>query len=164
LNIYADYCAATIRAADVPNSPFPRLLDMARLNHHRFLDYFINPIDNVFASGPEPVWMPFADRLLRSDARMRLLALQARLRRAAPGQSVPSRVVQAGYDFYDPFSGLPMLWAPAGSRLYSVGEDRKDDSGDDLRDISVHILWPLPGGSLAATEMTSKAVEPAKRR
>lgn len=160
LNIYADYCAATMKASDVPNSPFPKLLDMARLNHRRFLDYFINPIDNVFASGPEPLWAPFADRLLRSDVRMRLLGLQAKLR---PGQSVPSRVVQAGYDYYDPFSGLPMLWASATGQLYSVGEDRKDDGGDEVRDISLRI-WPLSGGASPAIQFPSKAPEPARRR
>lgn len=143
LNIYAAYTAATIKAAEVPNSPFPKLLDMARVTHNRFLDYFTNPIDNVFASGPEPNWAPFVDRTFRTDARMRLVALAARLRRTGTAPTVPMRTVQAGYSYYDPFSGLPMLWAPATGRLYSVGEDRKDDGGDDERDIAVQIYRTL---------------------
>lgn len=140
MNIYAAYTEATIRASEAPNSPFPKLIDMARVTHNRFLDYFTNPIDNVFASGPEPLWPPFVDRIFRTDARMRLVALQARLRRTGVAPSVVVRTVQAGYSFYDPFSGLPMLWAPATGRLYSVGEDRRDDGGDEQRDIAVQII------------------------
>jgi len=143
LNIYAAYCDATIKAADQPNSPFPKLQDMARLTHHRVLDYFINPIDNVFASGPEPDWTPFADRLLRTDARLRLVALQAKLHRPGQDRQLPSRVAQAGSAFYDPFSGLPMLWSPTMGRLYSVGEDRRDDGGEGQRDIAVSLAAPL---------------------
>lgn len=149
LNIYAAFCEATIKAADQPNSPFPKLLDMARSTHHRFLDHFVNPIDNVFASGPEPAWAPFADRLLRTDARLKLAALHARLRR--PGRDLPmsSRIVQAGPPFYDPFSGFPMLWSAASDKLYSVGEDRGDDGGDEQRDIPI-TLFPAPAADAAA--------------
>ncbi len=145
LNIYAAFCEATIKAADQPNSPFPKLLDMARSTHHRFLDHFVNPIDNVFASGPEPAWAPFADRLLRTDARLKLAALHARLRR--PGRDLPmaSRIVQAGPSFYDPFSGFPMLWSAASGKLYSVGEDRGDDGGDEQRDIPITLFPPQAG-------------------
>ncbi len=140
LNIYAGFCEATIKAADLPNSPFPKLLDMARLTHRRILDHFVNPIDNFFASGPEPAWAPFADRLLRTDARLKLAALHARLHR--PGRDLPmaSRIVQAGSAFYDPFSGFPLLWSAASDKLYSVGEDRSDDGGDEQRDIPIVIL------------------------
>jgi len=47
------------------------------------------------------------------------------------------RNAQAGLGFYDPFSGLPMLWNPATGQLYSVGKDGKDDSGDVTLDIAV---------------------------
>nr|MBI3613745.1 hypothetical protein [Nitrospirota bacterium] len=157
LNTYADFCEATIRAADLPNSPFPKLLDMARLTHRRFLDYFVNPIDNIFASGPEPAWAPLADRLLRTDARLRLAALHARLLR--PGRDLPtaSRIVQAGSAFYDPFSGFPMLWSAASNKLYSVGEDRNDDGGDEPRDIPIAILPTPAAGVMTPTHIPAQA-------
>lgn len=147
LNIYAAFYEATIKAADQPNSPFPKLLDMTRSTHFRFLDHFVNPIDNFFASGPEPDWAPFADRLLRTDARLKLAALHARLHRPARDQAITSRVVQAGPSFYDPFSGLPMLWSAASGKLYSVGENRADDGGDEQRDIPIAIL-PAPAADV----------------
>lgn len=163
LNIYAAFYEATIKAADQPNSPFPKLLDMARLTHRRILDHFVNPIDNFFASVPEPAWAPFADRLLRSDARLKLAALHARLHR--PGRDLPmaSHIVQAGSAFYDPFSGFPMLWSSASDKLYSVGENRGDDGGDEQRDIPI-VLFPSADADAAQAFIPPRPPEPAKKR
>jgi hypothetical protein len=148
LNIYANYYEATIRAAETPNRPLPRLQDFARVSHRKFLDYFLNPIDNYFTSGPEPDCKPFIDRVTETDARLRLAALQVRLRRLSRTQDILSRVVQMGTGFYDPFTGIPMLWNPATERLYSVGPDGKDDGGDTKLDISVPLFGHTPAVSL----------------
>jgi hypothetical protein len=140
LGLYAAYSEALTKASEIPNSPLPKLQDIARASHRSYLDYFINPIDNIFASTDnESGWKVFADRLLETEARLRLVSLQARLHRPSRGQSIPIRVIQAGTAFYDPFSGIPMLWNPATGQLYSVGKDGKDNGGDFTTDIAVSV-------------------------
>jgi hypothetical protein len=140
LNLYATYSQALMKASEIPNSPLPKLQDVAQASHRSYLDYLVNPIDNMFgSSGNEPGWKVFADRLQETDARLRLVSLQARLRRPAREQSIPYRIVQAGTAYYDPFSGIPMLWNPATGQLYSVGKDGKDNGGDFTLDIAVSL-------------------------
>jgi hypothetical protein len=164
LNVYADYSEALMKATEVPNSPLPKLRDFAQASHHAFLDYLVSPIDNIFASGVEPVWKPFTDRLLETDARLRLVALQSRLRRPAHEQSVPSRIAQGGLGFYDPFSGLPMLWNPATGQLYSVGKNGKDDSGDITLDIAVSTSLGMATASNAPVPPAPKVHGRAPKR
>jgi hypothetical protein len=59
---------------------------------------------------------------------------------------VPNRLAQVGSSYYDPFSGLPMLWSPTQEKIYSVGKDRYDDGGDASFDISVPAIVSLTPG------------------
>lgn len=141
LNLYATYYEAVIKAADDLASPLPKLQDFVHSSHHTFIGSLLNPADTVFASqGFEQAWEPFVRLILETDARLRLAALQARLRKLPPNQPIAARIAQAGLGYYDPFSGLPMLWNPSTGRLYSVGKDGRDDEGDESRDISVAVL------------------------
>ncbi len=93
----------------------------------------------------EPNWNPFIFQLRETDARLRLASLQAVLRHSSTEAAVPTRLAQVGSAYYDPFSGLPMLWSPTQQKIYSVGKDRYDDGGDVSFDISVPaILSPTP--------------------
>jgi hypothetical protein len=140
LNLYATYYEAVIQAADDPASPLPKLQDFVQASHRTFIDSLLNPADTVFASpGFEQAWEPFAQLMLETDARLRLAALQARIRKPLPNQQIAARIAQAGLGYYDPFSGLPMLWNPTAGRLYSVGKDGRDDEGDESQDISVAV-------------------------
>ena len=149
LGLYAAYSEALMKASEIPNSPLPKLQDFARAAHRSYLDYLVNPIDNIFASsvGTEPGWKTFADRLQETDARLRLVSLQARLLRPAREQSVTARIVQAGTAYYDPFSGIPMLWNPTTGQLYSVGKDGKDNGGDITLDIAVSTSLGMASGT-----------------
>ena len=51
--------------------------------------------------------------------------------------AIPTRLAEVGSQYFDPFTGLPMLWSPTQQKLYSVGKDRLDDGGDPTFDISV---------------------------
>ena len=95
------------------------------------LESLVNP--NSF----EPNWDPFHHQLRETDARLRLASLQIVLRRPSAQTTVPNRLAQVGSSYYDPFSGLPMLWSPTQQKIYSVGKDRYDDGGDSSFDISV---------------------------
>jgi hypothetical protein len=141
-NTYAHYYEATIRAADLPHAYLPKLKDFTGGPARAFLDYLVNPVDNVFESGFEPDWQPFIDRMSEVDARLRLLGLQARLRGMRTVAAAHRDIADAGDEFYDPFSGLPMLFNGETNRLYSVGRDGKDDNGDPRQDIAVTIPPP----------------------
>jgi hypothetical protein len=136
-NTYARYYEATIMAAELPHGRLPKLTDFVGGPARAFFDYLINPVDNIFESGFEPDWQPFLERLMETDARLRLVGLQVKLRGGAETSTVPAQVAEAGDDFHDPFSNFPMLWNPVTKTLYSVGKDGKDDDGDPKRDITV---------------------------
>ena len=86
---------------------------------------------------------PFHYQLRETDARLRLASLQVVLRRPSAQTTVPNRLAQVGSSYYDPFSGLPMLWSPTQQKIYSVGKDRYDDGGDASFDISVPAIVAL---------------------
>ncbi len=140
LNIYAAFYAGLIQASEVPKSPLPVLLDLARTTHSEIVDHFVNPIDNIFESEPEPRWQPFFDRIMETDARLRLAGLQVKLKWFAKDSEMAVRVGRAGQQYYDPFTGIPMLWNPANGTLYSIGKDGHDDGGDPQKDITVQPL------------------------
>jgi len=140
-NTYARYYQATIMAADLPHARLPRLKEFLGGPARGFVDYLVNPVDNVFDSGFEPDWQPFIDRILETDARLRLLTLQGRLREVGDQSAVHRQVAEAGNDFYDPFSRLPMLLNSRTHTLYSVGRDRRDDDGDPQQDIAVTLSF-----------------------
>jgi hypothetical protein len=95
-------------------------------------------IESVLNPHPiEPDWGIFHHQLIETDTRLRLASLQIQLRRPSAQMAVPTRLAEVGSQYFDPFTGLPMLWSPTQQKLYSVGKDRLDDGGDPTFDISV---------------------------
>jgi len=131
---YSSYYDATIRAAETIHSPLPRLQDIAKQSPRTFLDRLADPMEF------EPQWEPFSQHLVETDARLRLVSLQILMRKPTATVTIPTRLAEVGSMYFDPFTGLPMLWSPTQKKLYSVGKDRLDDGGDPGFDISV----PLP--------------------
>ena len=139
-NAYARYYEAAIKAVGIPNNPLPKLYDFARTPPRTVFDYFVNPFDNILATGSKPNWNHYAGLILETDARLRLVSLQVRLRDPSQRLKLFARIAMAGQNFYDPFTSLPMLWNAEKGRLYSVGSDGKDNAGDPKLDVSVPIV------------------------
>lgn len=131
---YASYYDATIKIAETIHSPLPRLQDIAKHSQRTFLERLADPMEF------EPQWEPFSQRLVETDARLRLVSLQILMRKPTATVTIPTRLAEVGSIYFDPFTGLPMLWSPTQKKLYSVGKDRLDDGGNPSFDISV----PLP--------------------
>lgn len=131
---YAAYYEATIKAAESVHSPLPKLHDIARESSRTAIDAVLNPLQF------EPDWEPFSQRLVETDARLRLVSLQILLRKPGTTASVPNRLAELGPSYFDPFSGLPMLWSPTQQKIYSVGKDGLDDGGDASFDISAPVV------------------------
>lgn len=131
---YASYYDATIKTAETIHIPLPRLHDIAKHSNRTFLERLDDPMEF------EPHWEPFSQRLVETDARLRLVSLQILMRKPTATVTIPTRLAEVGSIYFDPFTGLPMLWSPTQKKLYSVGKDRLDDGGDPSFDISV----PLP--------------------
>ena len=130
---YAAFYEATIKAADSVHSPLPKLQDVVRHSQMTLLERIVNPLEF------SPNWEPFSQRLVETDARLRLVSLQVLMRSPTATVSMPTRLAEVGSMYFDPFTGLPMLWSPTQRKLYSVGKDRLDDGGDPTFDISVPI-------------------------
>lgn len=131
VNAYASYYDAIMKAVDAPHNPLPKLQEVLRTSPQTFVDRLVNPIHQ------EPTWEPFLQRIMETDARLRLATLQLKIRKPPRQQYLPARIAQAGSDYFDPFTDLPMLWSPTQGKLYSVGKDGLDDGGDSTFDISV---------------------------
>ena len=129
--MYATYYDAMMHATEAGQSTLPKLHELAGIARQGILESLVSP--NPF----EPDWDPFHYQLRETDARLRLASLQIVLRRPSAQTTVPNRLAQVGSSYYDPFSGLPMLWSPTQQKIYSVGKDRYDDGGDASFDISV---------------------------
>ncbi len=128
---YASYYDTIITVSEAGHNPLPTFRDIARSTNRGLLD-------SVMTSTPfEPEWDPFHHQLMETDARLRLASLQIVLRRPSAQTTVPNRLAEIGSNYYDPFTGLPMLWSPTQKKIYSVGRDRFDDGGDSSFDISV---------------------------
>lgn len=164
LNTYAQYYDALIKAAEKPTSPLPKLYDFAQTSSRTLVEYFVHPIENVFTDVSEPIWEPFIVRIQETNARLRLAALQAKLRRPPLNQEIPTRLAEAGPSLYDPFTGIPMLWSPTQGKLYSVGKDRLDDGGDSTLDISVSIFSPPTKTPPAPSQRGTKAKKQVRQR
>jgi hypothetical protein len=154
--MYAPYYEAMMHAAEAGQNSLPQ--------YHDFVGTGLQTIvGHLFTSDSfEPNWNPFLSQLRETDARLRLASLQAVLRRPSAETTVPNRLAQVGSSYYDPFSGLPMLWSPTQQKIYSVGRDRYDDGGEQSFDISVPAII-----SSASEPKESKAATPinrAKRR
>ena len=92
----------------------------------------------------------FSQRLVETDARLRLVSLQILMRKPTATVTIPTRLAEVGSMYFDPFTGLPMLWSPTQKKLYSVGQDRLDDGGDPSFDISVPLPLTLVAASAAS--------------
>lgn len=157
LNLYAAYYEALLKASDSAPMNLPKLHDFAKQGPRTVLDPFLSPIDNIFASAPEPPWGPFLGYIKETDARLRLASLQIIARHAPRQQPLAAVIGQAGPDYYDPFTGIPMVWNASQGTIYSVGRDGRDDGGESSFDISVKLdeTPPLP-------KVPAKPVKPAK--
>jgi hypothetical protein len=149
--MYATYYDAMIHAEETGQSTMPKLYELAGTAHQGIVESLVSP--NSF----EPDWDPFHYQLRETDARLRLASLQVVLRRPSAQTTVPDRLAQVGSSYYDPFSGLPMLWSPTQQKIYSVGKDRYDDGGDVSFDISVPAIV-----SLAPAPKESQATAPTR--
>jgi len=139
LNTYALYYDALIKAAGLSHAYTPKLYEFSNTPARSWLDYGLNPIDNLIVADPVQDWQALNGAIVETDARLRLAGLQARFR-APSSDSLISRLAQAGPSFFDPFTELPMLVNGTRGTLYSVGMDRKDDGGDPTFDVSVPFL------------------------
>jgi hypothetical protein len=129
--MYATYYNAMIHASEAGQRALPTLRQLAGTSGLGIVESLVSP--NLF----QPDWEPFHHQLRETDARLRLTSLQVVLRRPSAQTTVPNQLAQVGSSYYDPFSGLPMLWSPTQQKIYSVGKDRYDDGGDSTFDISV---------------------------
>ena len=135
---YATYYDLTIRATESLHSPLPKLQDVARSSQRTMLDRVFHPLEF------EPDWETFSQRLMETDARLRLVSLQILLRRPSAATTVPNRLAEVGPHYYDPFTGMPMLWSETQRAIYSIGKDRLDDGGDPHFDIVIPALLGPP--------------------
>jgi hypothetical protein len=118
-------------------------------------------LESLLSSRPvEPDWETFHGQLIETDTRLRLASLQIQLRHPGPQTSVPTRLAEVGSQYFDPFTGLPMLWSATQQKLYSVGKDRLDDGGDPTFDISVSAVTgqaqPKTSAQAPATRSTHR--------
>jgi hypothetical protein len=132
---------------------------VTRASQRTLLETLLRPLEF------EPDWDQFSQRLIETDARLRVLSLQVLLRKPSVMKTVPGRLAEVGPAYYDPFTGLPMLWSATQGKVYSIGKDHIDDGGDSSFDISASaILGPAtreaaPSNS-AAIKRTSPLTSP----
>lgn len=147
---YAAFYDATIKAAHSVHSPLPKLLDIARHSQLTLLERIVNPLE--FA----PNWEPFSQRLVETDARLRLVSLQILMRKPTATVTMPTRLAEVGSMYFDPFTGFPMLWSPTQKKLYSVGKDGLDDGGDPTFDISVPLALAMDSPSSTGPHLAQR--------
>jgi hypothetical protein len=128
---YAAYYDAIIKASENNDRRLPDMQEVMGTVHRGILERMLS------ARPVEPDWEMFHAQLIETDTRLRLASLQIQLRHRSPQTAVPTRLAEVGSQYFDPFTGLPMLWSPTQQKLYSVGRDRLDDGGDPTFDISV---------------------------
>ncbi|HEX5549921.1 MAG TPA: hypothetical protein VFX36_03755 [Nitrospira sp.] len=141
---YAAYYEAIIKASENNVNSLPGMQEVVGTLHRGMFE-------GVLKSRPvEPGWEIFHGQLVETDTRLRLASLQIQLRHPSPQTAVPTRLAEVGSQYFDPFTGLPMLWSPTQQKLYSVGRDRLDDGGDPTFDISVPAVVGQTQGKPAA--------------
>jgi hypothetical protein len=145
VNVYAAYYEAIITASESHVMRLPGLQEVGGRLHRGMLESLLS------ARPVEPDWETFYTQLIETDARLRLASLQIQLRHPGAHTSVPTRLAGVGSQYFDPFTGLPMLWSPTQQKLYSVGRDRLDDGGDPTFDISVPAVVGQPHAKPAAS-------------
>lgn len=158
LNLYADYYEELVKAFGNTPIKLPALREFAKRGPRSVLDPLLNPVDNIFASAPEPAWAPILAYIRETDARLRLASLQAFLKDAPREQGMAVAIGKAGPDYYDPFTGIPMVWNASQGTIYSVGRDGRDDGGDSSFDVVVKLDEPPVQPTAPA-----KPAKPSKR-
>jgi hypothetical protein len=139
-NAYADYYEAASKAvAEGRYTNLSKPSSFIRSPVVSVVDYVANPIEHIVGIEPPPSWDPYVGRPMETDARLRLVSLQAWLRQGAQDGNVVTRLAKAGQAHYDPFTGLPMLLNQQRGVMYSVGQDGKDQDGDPQSDVVVTI-------------------------
>lgn len=144
LNLYAAYYEDLVKAFNNAPIKLPTLHETVKQGPRNVLDPLLNPVSNIFANAPEPAWAPLLAYVRESDARLRLAGLQVILLNVPHDQTMAAAIGKAGPDFYDPFSGIPMVWNASQGSIYSVGRDGRDDGGESSFDVSVKLDEPLP--------------------
>jgi hypothetical protein len=140
LNDYAEYYDASYKAAgEGKYGSLPKWKTYIRFPASGLMDYFINPIENIVGLEPLAPWDLYNGFVVDTDAHLRLASLQAWLRRSFSEGDLHTRIAKAGQNFYDPYTGLPMLVNMKKSLLYSVGHDGKDQDADPQADVVVEI-------------------------
>jgi hypothetical protein len=140
LNDYADYYDASYKAAgEGKYGSLPKWKSYIQFPASGLMDYFTNPIENIVGLEPLPPWDRYNGFVVDTDARLRLASLQAWLRRGPADGELLTRIAKAGQNFYDPYTGLPMLVNMKKGALYSVGHDGKDQDADPQSDVVVEI-------------------------
>ena len=148
-NAYADYYETVSKAvAEHRYANLPKLSGFVRTPAAGMLDYLANPIEYIIGIEPLPSWDPYVGRIMETDVRLRLASLQAWIRRGTQEGNVLTRLAQAGQDYHDPFTGLPMLVNQQRGVMYSVGPDGQDQDGDLQRDI----VAAIPGSQSSMFE------------
>lgn len=105
----------------------------------------------------------FSLRLMETDAKLRLASLQLLLRRPSSATTIPNRLAEIGPSYYDPFTGLPMLWSERQAMVYSAGRDRFDDGGDPHFDLAVPVRpAPSQGETQRKAALSSQTLSPTK--
>ncbi len=133
LNLYAKYYRAVIHTSDISAGPLPTLKSVEATTSRTLTDTLFSPVQE------EPAWDLITARVLETDARLRLAGLQAALRKAGSLRDVHARIATLGTGYYDPFTGLPVMWNGRQGSIYSVGADGLDDGGDPTFDIVVTV-------------------------
>jgi hypothetical protein len=151
LNEYAEYYEASYKAAGEGHyGSLPKWKSSIRFPATTFTDYLTNPIENIVGLEPLPPWDLFNGLVVDTDAHLRLASLQAWLRRGPADGELLMRLAKAGQDYYDPYTGLPMLVNMNKGVVYSVGHDGKDQDGDPEWDVVVEI--PVGHATTAPTK------------
>lgn len=156
-NTYADYYEASNKAiAEGRYANLPKLPGALRTPATGPMDYVMNPIENIVGVEPLPGWDPYVMRMMETDAQLRLVGLQAWIRRGPQEGDLLARLAKAGQAYYDPFTGLPMLVNQRKGLLYSVGRDGKDQEGDRAHDVVVAIpsVQSVPAENKRSTNST----------
>ena len=135
-NRYADYYEASSKAASEGRyGTVPKLSAYVRTPVDSWIDYLINPIENIVGLESLPTWETYGMRIIQLDARLRMAGLQAWIRRGPQENDLLTRMAKAGQTLYDPFTGLPMLVNIKKALLYSVGPDGKDNDAHPVLDV-----------------------------
>jgi len=135
-NRYADYYEASSKAASEGRyGTVPKLSAYVRTPADSWIDYLMNPIENIVGLESLPAWETYGMKIIQLDARLRLAGLQAWIRRGPQENDLLTRMAKAGQSLYDPFTGLPMLVNSKKALLYSVGPDGKDDDAHPVLDV-----------------------------